>query len=112
MEKQIEYIKDETGLITNIKINGKAVKAGSMRGFKKAQKTPFFFLYTQPMVAENRFSGERVPLNALEATIYSWCEKWYNRYSAGNMPTPIQTYDDMKYLLLEINSKAYMSLID
>jgi hypothetical protein len=47
--------------------------------------------------------------------------KWYMRFDFNvivdkmnlkNTETSLQTYDDMKYFLLEINPQAYMDLID
>ena len=105
------FEKDETGKITNIFVDGKPVKRGSMRGFRKAQEKSYFILYDEPCTAENPFSGVTVRLNGLEATIYDFCIKWYRRYERG-LETTIQVYDDMKYFLLEINPNAYMDLID
>lgn len=108
-----QYVKDETDTIIDIKVNGKSVKKSSMRGFKKAQKVSFFNLNTQPVVAQNPYSGVTVNLNPLEATIYEFCQRWYRRYSSGMVThVPVQTYDDMKYFLLELNPQAYMSLLD
>ena len=108
-----EYAKDEQGKITGITVNGKAVKASFLNAFKKAQDTRFFILYTgERNVFQNPFSGVEVTLNALEATIYNWCNQWYRRYEQGAMPTPIQTFDNMKYFLCNINSSAYMDLLD
>jgi hypothetical protein len=97
-------------------VNGKAVKGSSKRGWKKAVKTSFFQLFEDkpyPYIATNPFSGVTVELAPLEYTIYAWCTAWYIRYS-DDCPTEVtvQTYDDMKYFLLEINSEAYMDLID
>ena len=44
-----------------------------------------------------------------------WTLHWYARYEKGGPElagAPIQTYDDTKYLLLELNPDAYMDLID
>jgi hypothetical protein len=105
------YVKDESGKITDILVNGKPVKRGSMRGFKKAQEKPYFKLYDDDCMATNPFSGVTVCLNGLEATIYSFCTRWYQRFEQGG-ENVIQVYDDMKYFLLEINPDAYMELID
>lgn len=105
------YVKDENGKITDILVNGKPVKRGSMRGFRKAQEKDYFRVYDNDCMASNPFSGEEVCLNGLEATIFSFCIKWYRRYEAG-LETVIQVYDDMKYFLLEINPVAYMDLLD
>lgn len=115
------YVKDETGKVTDILVNGKPVKRSSMRGFRKAQKTSYFNLYDDDCLAENPFSGVVVCLNGLEATIYEFCVKWYRRYefdirtdkaNLKKAEVPYQTYDDMKYFMLEINPQAYYDLID
>jgi hypothetical protein len=116
-----EYIRDEAGKITDIKVNGKPVKRGSMRGFRKAQETKYFVEIKNDHAFTNPFSGVTVMLNGLEATIYNWCMSWYSRYEydsrkeksdLSRAEAPVQTYDDMKYFLLEINAEAYMDLID
>jgi hypothetical protein len=53
-----------------------------------------------------------VELNALQLSIYEWLLNWYQRYERGIMTPPIQTYDDVKYLFLEIDADAYYDLID
>jgi hypothetical protein len=105
------YVKDETGKVTDILVNGKPVKRGSMRGFRKAQEKGYFRLHDADCLATNPFSGVTVCLNGLEATVYEFCVNWMRRYERGQ-ETVIQVYDDMKYLLLEINPDAYMDLID
>lgn len=110
---ETEFVRDETGKLTAIKIDGKAVKPGFVRGWRKAEKTSYWFEYKAPCHASNPFSGVTVKLNAIEATIYAFCSLWYARYSRGqNTEVPIQTYDDMKYFLLDINSQAYFDLLD
>lgn len=115
------YVKNETGKVTDILVNGKPVKRASMRGFRKAQETTYFRLHDADCLATNPFSGVTVCLNGLEATIYAFCMKWYQRYEfdmitdKSNMKkceTSVQTYDDMKYFLLEVNPNAYYDLID
>jgi hypothetical protein len=110
------YVKDENGKISNILVNGKPVKRGSMRGFRKAQETSYFQLMNQNYPFYNPFSYVVVDLNPLEWTIYAFCLEWYKRYSktcdTKHTEVPIQTYDDMKYFLLEINPQAYMDLLD
>ncbi len=105
------YLKDESGKVTNIIVNNRPVKRGSMRGFRKAQEKSYFKLFDHDCLATNPFSGSEVCLNGLEATIYNFCIKWYMNYECGN-ENSIQVYDDMKYFLLEINPDAYMELID
>ena len=108
-----QYIKDESGKIVDITVDGKPVKRGSMRGFKKAQNCSYFKILNAPRTFENPFSGVEVYLEPLEATIYNFCWNWYQRYEAGMTgDNEIQMYDDMKYFLLELNSQAYRDLID
>jgi hypothetical protein len=106
-----EYVKDESGKIVDIKVNGKPVKRSYMRGFKKAQEKPYFRLIETPRTFANPYSGVECLLSPLEATVYNFCISWYMRYEAGR-ESVIQVYDDMKYFLLELNSEAYMDLID
>jgi hypothetical protein len=103
------------GKITSITIGGKPAKPMYMRGLKKAQDTPYFRLHLVSGTFVNPFSGQEFILTPLEATIYDFCITWYQQYSLGGPAyagAPIQTYDDMKYLLLEINSEVYYGLID
>jgi hypothetical protein len=102
----------EDGKITSLLIKGKPAKGMYMRGLRKAQTAPYWELIDTPCMAQNPFSGVRVELNPLEASIYNFCRKWYTRYERGDFSIPVQTYDDMKYLLLEINTQAYYDLID
>lgn len=108
----VEFIRNETGKLTSILVNGKAVKGSSVRGYRKAETSPVFAEYLQTMKATNPFTGVEVELTPLEATIYAFCTRWYQKYSFGDMVAPIQTYDDMKYFLLEINEQAYFDLLD
>jgi hypothetical protein len=105
------YVKDESGKITDILVNGKPVKRGSMRGFRKAQQKDYFRLYEQDSLATNPLSGEQVHLNGLETTVYAFCFNWYRHYELG-LENVIQVYDDMKYFLMELNPAAYRALID
>jgi hypothetical protein len=114
MAKNYELIK-ENGKIVDVKVDGKPVKRGFIRGLKKAQNTSYWRVFSDGGFAQNPFSGETVELNALEKMIYNWCANWYhNDYSRNPLKTqaPIQTYDDMKYFLLFLNSDAYMKLLD
>jgi len=64
-------------------------------------------------VATNPWSGAEVILNGLEYTIYNFCTEWYKRYSSRKeTEVPVQTYDNMRYYLLHLNSNAYMELLD
>lgn len=93
-------------------------KKSYLNAFEKASKTSYFKDYRNafPVLdfeGRNRFSGVTVKLNALEATIYEFCMQWYQRYEYGdNTETPVSVYDNMRYYLMSINSRAYMDLLD
>jgi len=106
-----EYVKNETGRVVDILVDGNSVKRSYMRGFRKAQDKGYFHLHDTDCLATNPISGVTVCLNGLEATIYSFCYKWYMRYDMGREDNR-QLYDDMKMFLLSINSNAYYDLID
>jgi hypothetical protein len=117
MKMNTTYELDTNGKIVSLTHNGKPVKAGYMRGLRKAQETDYWNLIRgdSKWMAQNPFSGVRMELDPLEATIYQWLRRWYARYEKGGAVmagAPIQTYDDVKYLLLEINNEAYYNLID
>lgn len=105
------YVKDETGKVTNILVDGKPVKRYCMRGFRKAQLKPYFVLYNEHCTAQNPISGAIVRLNGLESTLYDFCMRWYVRFEKG-LESNRQLFDDMKYFLMEINPQAYYDLID
>ena len=60
----------------------------------------------------NPFSGDRVPLNTFEARIYDLTINMIMAYERGDKNFKVQKYDRLKYLLLKVNSDAYMRLID
>ena len=108
----VDYVLQD-GKIVSVTIDGKPVKAGFMRGLRKAQETPYWERIDTPVIATNPFSGVRVELNDFEATIYNFCIRWSRRaYNGLETNAPLQTFDDMKYFLLELNSNAYYSLLD
>ena len=105
----------EDGKIIAVALNGKSVRAGFMRGLKKAQTADFWRLYPEDGVKhlrQNPFSGVEVYLLPFEASVYDFCLNWYASYTRGANILPVQTYDDMKYLLLEMNPDAYYALLD
>ena len=105
--------RDENEKIINVFINGKPVKRSYMRGIRKAQETLYWKEIKTPHTFRNPFSGKSIQLNPLESTIYNWCMSWYSRFSfKQETGTPLQTFDDMKYFLLGINTEAYYTLID
>jgi len=109
---KVEFVRDADGKLETILVNGKK-KGGFARGWRKAQQMPYWIEYTDNLIAQNPFSGVKVALTPLEATIYAFCIMWYRQYERGNSQNaPIQTYDDMKYFLLEINPQAYYDLLD
>jgi len=100
-------VKD--GVIESLKVDG---KAKGMRDLNKAQSAPYWKLFDTNGWASNPFSGAEIELDALELSIYNFCLSWYARYERGIADLPIQVYDSMKYLLLAINPRAYMDLLD
>jgi len=116
MSKNYEIVR-ENGTIIDIKVNGKPVKRGFIRGLKKAQNTSYWHEYKTEGKARNPFSGEEITLNPLEWSIVTWCQTWYyNDYfrnmHTGKFEAPIQAFDDMKYFLLSLNREAYNNLLD
>lgn len=107
-----ELVRDEAGNLTSILVDGKKVKAGFVRGWRKAEKAKYFTVINHDTVFRNPFSGVSVKLNPLESTIYSFCIQWYRQYERGDISIPIQAYDDMKYFLLDLNPDAYYDLLD
>jgi hypothetical protein len=108
------YVKDESGKIIDILVNGKPVKRGSMRGFRKAQKCSYFKLIEESQV----LLSDGTQMTGLEATIYLFTRNWEKRYSkflvAGNFDdlkkfteAPIETFDDMRYFMNEINYSLF-----
>lgn len=79
---------------------------------RKAMETVIWTEYTTTLTATNPYSGVQVELNPVEASIYAWCMQWYRNYEHGDMLTPIQTYDNMRYLFLHLNPNAYYDLLD
>ena len=94
------------------------IKKSYLNALAKASTTSYFKDYRNAYPeldheATNPFSGVTVKLNALEATIYEFCKRWYARYEAGvNTEVPVSTFDNMRYYLLTLNSHAYMELLD
>lgn len=97
-----------------VMVNGKKVRGSSKRGWKKAMQTSYFCIFQgEYYPTENPITGVQTVLNGMEATIYAWCTEWYRRYSFNLFTqAPVQTYDDMKDFLREINQEAYYDLID
>lgn len=60
----------------------------------------------------NPFSGVSVDLNEFEARIYDLTIDMIMMYERGDRNFKVAKYDRLKYLLLKVNSQAYMDLID
>jgi hypothetical protein len=103
---------DEAGKIVSIKNKGKDIKKSYLNALLKAQETPYWILFGNEVSASNAYTGVQMELDAFQGSIFTWCMRWYSFYSRGIMKTPVQTFDNMKYLLLELNSKAYYDLLD
>ena len=109
-------VTQENGKIVSVSFNGKPITAGSMRGLRKAQETPYWRYDGQPGIGYSPFGGS-AELEAIELSVYNWCKQWellWNRYDGdiSKCGAPIQTFDDMKYLILETNPGAYSALLD
>ena len=107
MLKNYELTLDPKGVIVGLKIEGKPY---SMRGLKKAQETPYWRLFD----VGGEFRG--VELDYFQMSILNFVKIWENRYNAGMGTSmtgaPIQTFDDMRYLFLALDSDAYMQILD
>jgi hypothetical protein len=103
------------GKILALHANGKPVEKSYMRGLDKAQATRYWKLFKYSGTATNPYTRVEVELNPLEFSLYTWLMNWYTRYERGGVElagAPIQAYDDVKYLLLKLNTQAYYDLID
>lgn len=97
------------------------IKKSYLNAFEKAARTSYFYNYLNfpgvtedsKLRAKNPFSGAEAYLTPLEASIYEWCCKWYEKYSAGfKTEVPVSVYDNMRYYFMSINPAAYMELLD
>jgi hypothetical protein len=109
MNKNYEYTVGEDGKFLTLKVAGK--KKG-VRDINKAASAPYWKVFSCDGIATNPLSGAQVLLNSFELTIYNFCYCWYRGYRRGTETIPLQVYDSMKYLLLAMNSEAYMDLLD
>jgi hypothetical protein len=110
MKKIVEVTVDNS--VISVKINGKPIKKSYANALAKAQETEFWVFYNEGRIVKNPFSSDMVELTAFQTSLYKWLIRWYARYEHGVLATPISTYDNMKYLFLEIDPKAYMALLD
>jgi|WetSurMetagenome_2_1015567.scaffolds.fasta_scaffold68019_1 hypothetical protein len=100
------------GRFANVKVNGKPVRKPIENLLNKAEDLRMPSVTEGNQMGVNPFSGVSVELNPLEFYVYDWCLWWYRLYNVGRNPCPVQTYDRMKYFLLDMNSTAYMDLLD
>lgn len=107
-------IEKTDGEITSVLIDGKPIKKSGLNALKKAQKSRYWKLYggDQPITAANPFSGDTADLHPFLYSVYEWCLTWYRYYEAGMQPLPVSVYDNMKYIILNADSHAYMTLLD
>lgn len=93
------------GKIVNVKVNGKPVMKSYQNALNKAQETVFW-----------RFNGDLI------ISITNWVFKWQAYYGQGIMPgmvykeghklPPVSTFDNMRYLVLALDSEYYMNVLD
>jgi hypothetical protein len=62
--------------------------------------------------AENPFSGDIVAMNEFMYHLYLKICNLYQRYCNGETGKVVQEYDRLKYIMLKLDSDAYMRLID
>ena len=111
----IDFVTLSDGTLQSLKVNGKAVQKSKLNAFNKAvTKSGIFKMYPaeNTYTASNPFSGAEVELSGFEYSVFAWCIAWYRGYERGQMAVPVQTYDNMRYLFLELNAEAYYSLLD
>lgn len=108
----IDYELNSDGMVVAVLVAGKAIMRSKLNALLKAQATPFWHLRTTNAIRQNPFSGVKVELTPFEASVYDWCIEWYRRYNAGQMPTPVSVFDNMRYLFMELNTNAYYDLLD
>jgi len=107
---KVEYTIDpESGKFNSLFVNG---KSKGLRDINKAMTASYWKLFSGAGIGRNPITQVEIPLNAFELSIYNFCINWYARYERGDMSLPIQVFDSMKYLLLDINPDAYMDLLD
>jgi hypothetical protein len=100
-----------------VKVNGKPVKASFMNAWRKAEKTSYWRVVTEPCLGRNLTCGYTAELTPLEATIYAWVMGWalrYERYGFNRelLGAPVQAFDSMRYFFRSLNEEAYMDLLD
>jgi len=106
----VEYsIDPETGKFNLLVVNG---KSKGVRDINKAKATPYWKMYSGAGIGYNRFSGAPAELSAFERTIFEWCMGWCSRYENGIDTVPVQTYDNVKYILCALNPTAWSILMD
>lgn len=98
-------------IASSITVKGKPIKKSFQNALTKAQST-YLWSDKPAGIRKNSFTGLEEQLNELEASIYDWIMGWYRAYEYGKLITPPKTYDDMRYLFLELNPTAYYNLID
>lgn len=106
-KKSYELTIDPKGVIVGLKVGGKPY---SMRGLNKAQTVKYWRLFDEGGIVRG------VELDGFQMSILSFVKLWETRYQAEMGTTlagaPIQTFDDMRYLFMAIDSDAYMTILD
>lgn len=111
----IDFVTLPDGTLESLKVNGKPVQKSLLNAYNKAvTKSGIFksFPVENKYTASNPFSGQNVELNGFEYSVFSFCIAWYRGYERGQLAVPVQTYDNMRYLFLALNTQAYYDLLD
>lgn len=67
---------------------------------------------TKAFVRSNPFSGVEVPVNMFAANLIDTLISMYHDYNYHPEKFKVGEYDRLKYLLLKVDSEAYMNIID
>ena len=102
----IDYTRSGDGKFTEIKINGKKVMKSYLNAVNKAIDSGTFTMRPEGTYSIDDGLFMRCEAGALAYSVFMWTQLWYSRYSMGTgakqCPTPISTFDNMRYLLKEL----------
>ena len=113
MSNKLDWVVED-GKIVHLTVNG---KKRATRDLVKAQNASYWKLFPdkEGVRFTNPFTGVQVDLFGFEASICNFVLRWYKAFEKGGVEfaqCPIQVYETMKYLLLDLNTEAYYDLID